>query len=328
MYIRSQYRSLPLLLIALALAAGLAAAQEPADRLAFKEVWAYLMTGEESYLQPAQPITDLCLFSAEINAYGELVGIPDIRKVAAFRGRKHLVVAEIGSYSLTHFCLDPTFPIRDRLLSDILLAATPFDGVQIDFETIPVRDRDNFIVFLGLLKAGLGKKTLSVAMPARVSEAGDAPAYAGVAAIADRIIVMAYDEHWSTSEAGPVASMDWSSRVATYAQSKIGASKLVMGLPFYGRAWGDIKVARAYKYVGIQSLITDKQIGVLFREQEVPWFQYQELVTVKVYYDDAASLVHRMGLYRAANVGAVAFWRLGQEDPAVWSQLSIIKPSP
>jgi len=303
------------------------AAQEPAIRLAFGEVWAYLMTGEESFLNPAQPITDLCLFSAEINAYGELVGVPDIRKVSSFRGRKHLVVAEIGSYSLTHFCMDPTLPIRDRLVADIVLAATPFDGVQIDFETIPVRDRDNFVEFLGLLKAGLGPRSLSVAMPARVSEAGDAPAYARVAAIADRVIVMAYDEHWSTGDAGPVASMEWCSRVAAYAQSKIVASKLVMGLPFYGRAWGDIKVARAYKYSGIESLIADKNVGVFFREKDVPWFQYQELVTVSVYYDDAASLVHRMGLYKAANVGAVSFWRLGQEDPAVWSHLTIM-PAP
>lgn len=315
-------------MVSIALIAAPASAQEPADALAFREVWAYLMTGEESYLQPSQPLTDLCLFSAEINAYGELVGVPDIQKVAAFKGRKHLVVAEIGSYTLTHFCLDPAFPIRDRLLSDILLASTKFDGVQIDFETIPVRDRDNFIAFLGLLKAGLGQKTLSVAMPARVSEAGDAPSYASVAAIADRVIVMAYDEHWSTSEAGPVASMDWCNRVATYAQSKMGTDRLVMGLPFYGRAWGDIRVGRAYKYAGIQSLIADKQVGVLFREQDVPWFQYQELVTVRVYYDDVASLAHRMGLYRAANVGAVAFWRLGQEDPAVWSLIGIAPTSP
>ncbi|HUW70289.1 MAG TPA: glycosyl hydrolase family 18 protein [bacterium] len=310
-------------MVALVLTLPSLSAQEKAGQLAFGEIWAYLMTGEESFLNPVQPITDLCLFSAEINAYGELVGVPDIRKVSVFRGRKHLVVAEIGSYSLMHFCMDPAFPIRDRLVADIILAARPFDGVQIDFEAVPVRDRDNFIEFLGLLKAGLGMKALSVAMPARVSEAGDAPAYARVAAIVDRVIVMAYDEHWSTSEAGPVASMDWCSRVAAYAQSKVGASKLVMGLPLYGRAWGDIKVAKAYKYSGIDSLVADKNVGVFFREKDVPWFQYQQLVTVSVYYDDATSLVHRMGLYKAANVGAVSFWRLGQEDPAVWSHLAI-----
>jgi spore germination protein YaaH len=312
-------------MVALVLTLPSLSAQEKAGQLAFGEIWAYLMAGEESFLNPAQPITDLCLFSAGINAYGELVGVPDIRMVSSFRGRRHLVVAEIGSYSLTHFCLDPAFPIRDRLVEDIILAARPFDGVQIDFETIPARDRDNFITFLGMLKAGLGMKVLSIAMPARVSEAGDVPAYARVAAIVDRVIVMAYDEHWSTSEAGPIASMDWCSRVAAYAQSKVGAPKLVMGLPLYGRAWGDIKVAKAYKYSGIDSLVADKNIGVFFREKDVPWFQYQQLVTVSVYYDDATSLVHRMGLYKAANVGSVSFWRLGQEDPAVWSHLSITK---
>ncbi len=282
-----------------------------------------MMKGEESFLTPVMPVSDLCYFSAEINAYGELTGVPDIKKLADYKGRKHLVVAEIGSYSLTHFCLDPAYPVRDRLVQSILVAAAPYDGVQIDFEAIPVRDRDNFIQFLKLLEKGLGKKMLSVALPARLSDTGDVLGYVRIAEIVDRIIIMAYDEHWSTSTPGPVASMEWSGRVAAYAISKIAASKLVMGLPFYGRAWGDISSNRAYKFSGVSSLLNEKIIHSYSREGNVPSFRYQELVTVAVYYDDAESLSHRMRLYQEAGVGAVAFWRLGQEDAAVWERLRI-----
>lgn len=289
---------------------------------AFGEVWVYLMRGEESFLSANPPASDLCYFSAEINAYGELVGVPDIKGVGAYSGRKHLVVAEIGSYSLTHFCLDPAYPIRDALVASIVKASSPYDGVQIDFEAIPLRDRENFVEFLRVLKKALGKKVLSVALPARLSESGDVLGYARIAAVVDRIIVMAYDEHWSTSGPGPVASMDWCKRVAAFASSTIEAGKLVMGLPFYGRAWTDKKPSKAYKYSGIASLAEEKDVGVLFRENEIPWFRYEETVSVVVYYDDAESTAYRLKLYRDAGIGAVAFWRLGQEDPALWPMLS------
>jgi len=296
-------------------------AREPDPQVGFREIWAYLLKGEESFLTSALPVSDLCYFSAEINAYGELTGIPDVKKLAAYKGRKHLVIAEVGSYSLTHFCLDPAYPVRDALVQSIIAAAVPYDGVQIDFEAIPVRDRDNFVQFLGLLKKGLGEKVLSVALPARLSEAGDVLGYVRIAEIVDRIIIMAYDEHWSTSVPGPVASMEWSGRVAAYASSKIATPKLVMGLPFYGRSWGDIRFDRAYKFSAISSLLKDKVVHSFSREGNVPSFRYQELVTVEVYYDDADSTSHRLRLYRDAGIGAVAFWRLGQEDAAIWERI-------
>jgi spore germination protein YaaH len=296
-------------------------AREPDPQIGFSEIWAYLMKGEESFLTPALPVSDLCYFSAEINAYGELTGVPDSRKLAAYKGRKHLVVAEVGSFSLTHFCLDPAYPVRDALVQSIIAAAVTYDGVQIDFEAIPVRDRDNFVQFLRLLKNGLGEKVLSVALPARLSEAGDVLGYVRIAEIVDRIIIMAYDEHWSTSVPGPVASMEWSGRVAAFALSKIAAPKLVMGLPFYGRAWGDIKSDRAYKFSAVSSLLKDKDVHSFAREGNVPSFRYQELVTVDVYYDDAESLSHRLRLYRDEGIGAVAFWRLGQEDASIWERI-------
>jgi len=310
-------------LLALFLTAAPLGAQGYQPALAFREVWAYLMNGEERFLVDGMPVTDLCYFSAEINIYGELDRVPDVSKLAGYPGRKHLVIAEIGSYSLTHFCLDPAYPVRASLTRAIVAAAAPYDGVQIDFEAIPVRDRDNFVGFLADLKRGLGGKALSVALPARMSEAGDSLGYARIAAVVDRVVVMAYDEHWSTSASGPVASMDWCRRIADYAASKIEPGKLIMGLPFYGRAWGDVKPNRAYKHSSIESLIEEKGVGVFFREGEVPWFRYEELVTVDVFYDDARSLSYRMGLYRELGVGAVAFWRLGQEDPAVWGMISV-----
>ena len=319
-----------ILMLAIALLSSAPAMAGPAQvsvrPVKFSEVWAYLMAGEETFLSSSFPISDLCYFGAGINSYGELVGVPDARMLSTFGGRKHLVVAETASFSLSHFCLDPAYPVRDRLVAEIAVAAVPYDGVQIDFEAIPSRDRDNFAEFLSLLKLALGTKQLSVALPARMTEAGDTLGYARLAGIVDKVIIMAYDQHWSTSEPGPVASLDWCGQVASYAGSKVPASKLVMGLPFYGRSWMDKKLAKAFKHSAIQALSAEKEIDAPYRDGEIPHFSYEEVVSVTVYYDDATSTAARMRLYYEADIGAVAFWRLGQEDPEVWERIRRGKP--
>jgi len=134
---------------------------------------------------------------------------------------------------------------------------------------------------------------------------------------------MAYDEHWSGGIPGSIASLDWCANVSSYSLSKIGREKLVMGLPFYGRAWADTNPAKAYKHSAISKLVTDKNIGTPNRNEDIPWFEYQETVRVQVYYEDAISTLSRLNLYKTAAVRGVSFWRLGQEDPEVWKSMIV-----
>lgn len=319
------------LLAALLLAAsalGAAASELAPGRLEFSEIWAYLMEGEERFLAPFQPITDLGYFGAGIGISGKLVGVPERSKLPPFKGRVHLVVAELGNFALTHFSLDPEYPLRDALVADIAAGARAYDGVQIDFEAVSSRDYENFYAFLELLKKGLGGKTLSVALPAQVKDSSEGFSYERIGKIADRIVVMAYDEHWSASEPGPVASLDWCHRVSAYAMSKVGAGRLVMGAPFYGRAWADKSPSRAYKYSSLVKLIDEKGIGSIQRKDEIPFLEYEELVSVKVFFDDYASTLARLSMYSLASVRNVAFWRLGQEDPVIWGAMTAAAPIP
>lgn len=308
-------------------AAGLGAEVAPAtptrEVLRFHELWAYLMNGEEAYFNRSQTISDLAYFGAGLNSSGELIGVPKASALKGFAGRKHLVLAVVDNAALTHMALFPGFPVREALLTDLVKAAEDFDGIQLDFETISSRDKTFFWSFLADLRSRMGGKVLSIAIPARTKAGDDVFDYTILGGLADRIIIMAYDEHWSGSSPGSVASLDWCRRVAQYAQSTIDATKLVMGAPFYGRAWADKTLSRAYKHSGVTKIQTDKDLGPPSRVDGVPMFEYDEVVKVRVYYEDWESQFARLSQYAALGIRNTAFWRLGQEDPETWKSLAL-----
>jgi hypothetical protein len=320
-------QSLTLFLVLL-LSLGAAAPRAWPATLEFPEIWAWLIDGEEKFYDPAMPLSDIGYFGAGINSQGRLSGLPKREKLAAFPGRVHLVIAELGNYALIHFCLDPSLPLRDLLVADIVQAAKVYDGVQIDFEAVSAKDYDNFYEFLRLLKLGLGDKILGVDLPACTKAEADRFGYDKVGALADRVFIMAYDEHWSGGEAGPVSSLAWGEKVATYALSKLPPSKLVMGSPFYGRAWADKTLSRAYKYTSLSSLLAEKGEVTIQRKDGIPYAEYVETVNVKVFFDDASSVLARLGAWKTGSVRNIAFWRLGQEDPVIWTSLGLERPAP
>src|SRR5574344_803251 len=286
----------------------------------FHEVWGYVLEGREGDFSTDLPVTDLCIFSADVNIYGEISHVPNPNKVKDYKGRKHLVIT-CDSKSLTHFVLDPQYAVRDSVIKQIVHAAKDYDGVQIDFELVPARDVKNFRSFLRTLRSRLGEeKWFSVALPARMKTlSNDVYDYALISDCVDRIIVMAYDEHWSTSKPGPVASLDWCEKVADYAATVIPAKKLVMGMPFYGRTWEKDMQAGAFRFSGINEVMNSNSIHTVTRDEGmVPCFTYKKFVTVTGYFDDTISLVSKSRLYESKNITRVAFWRIGQEDSAFW----------
>jgi hypothetical protein len=288
----------------------------------FGEVWAYVVAGREAALTRNLPLTDIGYFSAEIDSYGALVGVPR-RQNISFPGRVHLVVI-CDSRSLTHFVLVEGSGERRKLVSDLLTAARSFDGLQIDFENVPARDGEAFLSFLRELRVGLQGKLFTIALPARTRRiADDVYDYEKIKPYVDRILVMAYDEHWSGSAPGSIASLQWCRNVADYSLRVIGREKLVMGMPFYGRAWGDYSPSRALIYSTIEGIIKETGVNEIRRENGIPMFNYSVNVSIKVYYEDEFSLSTRMEMYKSMNVRSIGFWRLGQETPKVWNYLKL-----
>jgi hypothetical protein len=291
---------------------------------AFEEVWTYVVSGREESFNRALPISDIGYFGADVDAYGELISVPNPKTLRAlgFTGRIHLVVNCVGR-SLTHFVLVPG-AVRSKLIADMLKAAEDFDGLQVDFEYVPARDAAAFHSFLTALWNGVGRnKSFSIAIRALTRDSDAVYDYKKIKQITDRMLVMAYDEHWSTSEPGPIASLAWCRSVARYALSAIGREKLVMGLPFYGRTWANERVSGDYIYSTIERIKGEREVSEVQRDNSIPYFTYEQTVTVTAYYEDDISLSRRMEMYRLQGVRSVGFWRLGQEMPKVWEHIRL-----
>jgi len=298
---------------------------EPLPVSSFGEIWGYVVVGREAGLVNNLPLSDIGYFSAEIDTYGKLTDVPKRRNLK-FPGRVHLVVV-CNSRSLTHFTLNPESKQRKELIDDLITATKDFDGLQIDYENIPGRDADNFISFLKELRKGLpSNKLFTIALPARIKKVSeDQYDYEKIKPYVDRIFIMAYDEHWSSSKPGSVASMKWCKQVAEYSLNVIGKEKLIMGLPFYGRAWGDYTPSRALIYTTTEKIIDEHSVKEIRRENGIPVFEYNRNVSIIVYYEDAYSICARMEMYKAMGIASIGFWRLGQETPDVWDYIKLEK---
>jgi spore germination protein YaaH len=162
-----------------------------------------------------------------------------------------------------------------------------------------------------------GTSFVAVAVPA-----GDTTAYPSrpLVAIADALVVMLYDEHWSTSAPGPVATPLWVRRTLGQRVADIGASRIVAALPVYGYLWrgngpatpvGFDDARRAAVQASVE-LARDPASRSLHAVQPGAW---------DLWISDADHLRALRAEVNALGVTRIALWRLGLEDPGIWSVL-------
>lgn len=294
--------------------------------LPFREIWGYMMRGEENLFRGTEPVTDLFYFSCGINYRGRLntnVTPPVLPDFAERKRKMHIVIADISNTSLMHFVLNRSYGAMDKLINDIVDVSQKFDGVQIDFESIASEDRDAFLDFLTTLKSRLeAGKVLSVALPARRTTINDAYSYSRISAIADKIFIMTYDQHWSTGSPGSVASVSWCTDVIRYASCEIPADKLVMGIPFYGRSWQDKSHNRAIRNKNLQDMLSKDDIVKEYSDDSGYRIVFKDIIDVILYCDDIKAIRAKLELYKQF-VNSVGFWRLGFESPEVWDEMIV-----
>lgn len=200
-------------------------------------------------------------------------------------------------------------------------------GLNIDFEHTNVDDRDNITAFVEELKEASGDDLIiSVDVTPQISSDVTKEPYdrKKLAEIADYMVVMAYDQHWGSSEeAGSVAQYKWVEGSINVLFRSIPNEKMILGVPTYSRLWKETNGQVSSNTISMQEtnqIIQNKGLKPVWDEESSQnYVEYTEGdSTYKIWIEDSSSIEQKVTLVNKYNLAGVASWRLGFETKDIW----------
>ena len=269
----------------------------------------------------------------------------------------------MGEGEMAAVLADPHTRAQHVLTIIALVSDNDFDGIDIDYERFAHVDtystwedtRVNWVAFLTDLAAGLHAdgKLLTVAVPPIYDTEFNPESgywvydYAAMGDIVDRIRIMAYDYSWA--EPGPIAPIGWIRSAVRAAKDAVADdTKLVLGIPLYGRNWviatagicpadapGRVdpnlgEVAALLAQYGVIPVHDDGTGEATFTYQRQSTDGVNTCTqTREVHYVDEVGVRARIDLAREERIGGVVLWALGFDTELMWEGIAAVaRPRP
>jgi len=206
-----------------------------------------------------------------------------------------------------------------------------FDGFDIDWESPREKDADNFRGLLQEFRRQMNAvrhgSLLSIAV-AESPQTLSGTDFAAIAPLVDEVGVMNYDYTgpWSptTGLLAPLFSSDpqhplsIERSIASYEAAGVPREKLLMGLPFYGYCWTDVKVANGGLFQSGHPVKEDRPYNdiqsvaakfAIYRDErsQAPWlFDGRTFWT----YEDPTSVRFKASYASDQHLGGIMIWEL------------------
>ncbi|WP_282924553.1 glycosyl hydrolase family 18 protein [Peptoniphilus genitalis] len=204
-------------------------------------------------------------------------------------------------------------------------------GINIDFEHTKIDDRDYITDFVREFRQAAGDDfIITVDVTPQISADVTKEPYdrKALAEIADYMVVMAYDQHWGSSDkAGSVAQYKWVEGSVNVLFRNIPNKKMILGVPLYTRIWkeaGGKVTSKTISMDEVARIIAAKGLKPVWdKESQQNYIEYQENnADYKIWIEDANSLEKKVSLVNKYNLAGVGSWRLGFETPNIWDVIS------
>jgi len=229
---------------------------------------------------------------------------------------------------ITGFLNNPDARAIFRQQVQLYLASDRFRGLMVDFEAFPSSGQPGYIALLNELSSDLHSRgmKLYVSLPAHNSEFD----YAAIAAPADGVVIMNYDEHYPGAASGPVASQDWFVDNLKFAVKAIPHEKIICAIANYGYDWvlkpkkGKLPSDERDHTVSVQEAwleARDSDEDIYFDDDALnPHFSYLDERSLRhdVWFLDAVTALNHMRAAQMLGIRTFALWRLGGEDRTIW----------
>jgi peptidoglycan-N-acetylglucosamine deacetylase len=218
---------------------------------------------------------------------------------------------------------------RQRLITALtaFVEENKFGGVCIDFEELdktsqPAVVQANLLRFMQQLHAAFQLRNWLVlqAVPFDSEQWN----YKEYAAATDYLMLMAYDEHYAGKDAGSVAGQPWFERNVVNRLKEMDPAKTIIAIGNYGYDWTEGK--------DTAKEVTCQEALINARESEVeaidfdattrnPHYDYddEDEAHHHVWFIDAVTAYNEMRAASGYSPAGFALWRLGSEDPSIWS---------
>ncbi|WP_456277487.1 LysM peptidoglycan-binding domain-containing protein [Bacillus sp. AK128] len=237
---------------------------------------------------------------------------------------------------------------REELSTQIAEAVRIYnlDGVNIDIENVTHEYRDEYTEFTKMLRAKIpADKEVSVAVAAnpRNFTLGwhGSYDYNALGDASDYLMIMAYDESYTGSEPGPVASIQFVEQSIQYAiNNGVSRDKIVLGIGHYGRYWkegstvggngmANEHVAQAIQmYNGVvtfdEATMSPKATFTI-NEGDPGLNVYGKILqpgNYTVWFENEQSIRAKFDLVEKYGIKGTGNWGLEQENPAFWDSFS------
>jgi cellulose synthase/poly-beta-1,6-N-acetylglucosamine synthase-like glycosyltransferase/spore germination protein YaaH/peptidoglycan/xylan/chitin deacetylase (PgdA/CDA1 family) len=230
---------------------------------------------------------------------------------------------------ITDFLNNPAARAVFRQQVGMFLSSDRFRGLMLDFEAFPKVGQPGYIALLNELSSDLHARgmKLYVSVPAHNDEFD----YAAIAAPADGVVVMNYDEHYPGGESGAVSSQDWFVDNLNFIVNVIPREKLICAIANYGYDWvlkpkkGELPPDAKDHSVSVQEAwleARDSEEDITFDDDALnPHFSYLDESSLRhdVWFLDAVTALNHMRAAQTLGIQTFALWRLGGEDRTLWS---------
>ena len=210
-----------------------------------------------------------------------------------------------------------------RVQLDQFLSSDNYKGINLDFESIDLKDQPGYRSFVGELYTDLHAKGMKLHISVPVADKDFD--YGFLAAHSDGLVLMNYDEHFGGGDPGPIASQDWFTQNLVNAIKLIPREKIICAVGSYGYDWqagnkGSTKPPeRSVQEAWLDARDSESQVE--FDPDSLnPHFSYLDDNSKRhdVWLLDAVTVLNQMRAARTLGIQTYALWRLGSEDRSLW----------